>query len=152
MTAPRPRVVLLAAALLAPVVTGCSAQDGAATADPSSASAGSVSSSSAPSGATGSSAADAAGPTEVDVSATEFAFTLSQQEFAPGEYTFVLSDDGSAPHALTITGPGVDETSDDVRPGDSAELTVTLQPGDYELLCPVGDHTARGMRMTITVG
>ncbi len=90
--------------------------------------------------------------TEVDVTATEFAFSLSRQQFSPGDYTFVLADDGSAPHALTITGPGVDASSDRVDPGGTVQLSVTLQAGDYELLCPVGNHAARGMRMTITVG
>lgn len=39
-----------------------------------------------------------------------------------------------------------------LEPGGAAqELAVVLQPGTYELWCPVGDHRALGMTVTITV-
>lgn len=152
MSLPRPGPLVGAAllALTALGVAGCASGTVEPTATPADVATSSSAAGSA--GTPGSSAGTATGATEVDVSGTEFAFSLSQQEFTPGDYTFVLSDDGSAPHALTITGPGVDATSDRVGPGETAELTVTLQAGDYELLCPVGSHADQGMRMTITVG
>jgi len=133
-------------ALLVPVlvlVAGCGGgTDTASAPGPSPAAAAPTSSATAPTG-------DA---TEVDVTATEYVFELSQETFTPGTYTFVVDDAGGAPHALSISGPGIDETSDRVDPGGSTELTVDLQAGDYELLCPVGNHADQGMRMTITVG
>lgn len=36
--------------------------------------------------------------------------------------------------------------------GSVEELTVTLQPGTYEVWCSVGNHRQRGMGTEITVG
>lgn len=36
--------------------------------------------------------------------------------------------------------------------GHSGSLTVDLQPGTYQIWCPVGDHKGKGMDTTITVG
>lgn len=102
-----------------------------------------------------SSAAPSATPgssTTVRVQLTEFEIQLPQQSFPAGTYTFVTSNDGTLPHALEIEGPGgLEEATDTLSGGQSADLTVTLQPGDYKLYCPVGNHDARGMNTTITV-
>ena len=84
---------------------------------------------------------------------TEFSIELSQQTFAPGPYEFVAEEQGQFPHALSIEGPDVDSASTSVIDpgGDSQTLNVTLQPGTYELWCPVGNHRAQGMETTITV-
>jgi plastocyanin len=56
-------------------------------------------------------------------------------------------------HALAITGPGVPATRTDVlSPGGTAQLTVTLQAGSYELWCPVDGHKGLGMDTHIQVG
>lgn len=96
----------------------------------------------------------AAASTTVTAALTEFSIKLSQQTFAPGSYEFVAEEQGQLPHALSTEGPGVDNTSTAViQPGgDSQTLTVTLQPGTYETSCPVGNHRAKGMETTITVG
>jgi plastocyanin len=63
-----------------------------------------------------------------------------------------VRNDGSATHSLTIRGPGgVDQTSDTVQGGGSTTMTVTLQPGEYEVFCPIGNHRAMGMDTTLTV-
>ncbi|HEX2097708.1 MAG TPA: plastocyanin/azurin family copper-binding protein [Rubrobacteraceae bacterium] len=54
-------------------------------------------------------------------------------------------------HALEIEGNGIEEETDDIEPGGSAELEVNLEPGTYELYCPVGNHEERGMVGTVTV-
>lgn len=97
--------------------------------------------------------APAAAATTVTATLTEFSIELSQQTFAPGTYEFVAEEAGEFPHALSIEGPGVDSTSTDViEPGgESQTLTVTLEPGTYEIWCPVGNHRAQGMETTITV-
>lgn len=99
-------------------------------------------------------AATGAEGTQVTASLTDFAIQLSSSEFAPGVYTFVTRQAGSAPHALSIDGPGVDTFSTKViAPGGSDEtLAATLQAGTYELWCPVGSHREQGMETTITVG
>ena len=71
----------------------------------------------------------------------------------PGTYTFKAVNDGQFVHALEIEGHGVEEKTEDIQPGESAELTVDLkEAGDYELYCPVDDHRAMGMDGSVDVG
>ena len=90
---------------------------------------------------------------QVTVQMTDFHLALSQQNFTPGIYTFVAVNSGQAVHAIEVDGPGVsDQQTDDVQPGQTARLTVTLQPGSYEMYCPVDGHKAKGMDTHFTVG
>ncbi|MGH3669439.1 MAG: cupredoxin domain-containing protein [Pseudonocardiaceae bacterium] len=91
---------------------------------------------------------------QVSVQMTDFHLALSQQSLPPGTYTFVAVNAGQAPHAIEIDGPGVSDqrTPGDVQSGQSASMTVTLQPGSYEMYCPVDGHKAKGMDMHFTVG
>lgn len=86
------------------------------------------------------------------VNEKEFSLALSQSSFAPGSFTFVATNIGTVTHALAIKGPGVATTqTGPINPGSNAKLTVTLQPGSYELWCPIDDHKALGMDTHITV-
>jgi plastocyanin len=91
--------------------------------------------------------------TVVTVEMTDFALALSQSTFTSGTATFQASNEGQAPHTISINGPGVDEQTADgtAQPGQEVELTVTLQPGTYEIWCPVGNHQALGMTSSFTV-
>jgi plastocyanin len=89
----------------------------------------------------------------VDVVATEFAFDpadISVDE--AGETTFTVSNEGEFPHALEIEGNGIEEETEELGPGESGSVTVDLEPGEYELYCPVGDHREQGMVGTLVVG
>lgn len=92
--------------------------------------------------------------TPVTVSMTDFKLAFSRQDLAPGTYTFTAVNQGKAPHALEVNGPGVQNqrTPGNLQAGQSADLTVTLQPGTYEFFCPVDSHKERGMDVFITVG
>lgn len=80
----------------------------------------------------------------------DFTITLSPSTLRPGTYTFVAQQQGQLPHALAIKGPGVDAVTPVIQLGGaSQQLTVTLQPGTYELWCPVGNHRAQGMTVTV---
>jgi len=47
---------------------------------------------------------------------------------------------------------GVDGASTaTIGPGDTAELTVSLEAGDYTLYCSLGNHRAQGMEVSFTV-
>ena len=71
----------------------------------------------------------------------------------PGTYTFEAVNDGQSVHALELEGHGVEEETEDIQPGESAEFTVDLQEaGDYELYCPVDGHRAMGMEGSVDVG
>jgi uncharacterized cupredoxin-like copper-binding protein len=87
--------------------------------------------------------------TKVAVSETEFKITLASTSFKAGQITFQAKNDGKIPHDLAIKQTG-DKTKL-IQAGGSAELTVTLKPGTYELYCTVPGHEAAGMKQNITV-
>ncbi len=73
----------------------------------------------------------------------------------PGRITFQVRNAGSHTHTIAIRGQegqGVDaRLSPDLEGGRTADWTVDLKPGTYKVWCPVGPHSALGMRMTLTV-
>jgi plastocyanin len=90
---------------------------------------------------------------QVDVSATEFAFNPPNlQVDAAGTYTFHLTNAGEFEHALEIEGQGIEEGTAVIGGGESADVTVDLSDGEYEIYCPVGNHREMGMEGTLTVG
>lgn len=89
----------------------------------------------------------------VDVSATEFKFNPPDIQLdASGSYTFHLTNAGEFEHALEIEGQGVGEGTDVIGGGESADVTVDLADGEYEIYCPVSNHREMGMEGTLTVG
>ena len=100
-------------------------------------------------GAGGEAAGGGGGATAVSL--TEFAIDPANPRVEAGQVTFSVTNDGSAPHALEIEGNGVEEETEVLEGGGSAELTVDLEPGEYEWYCPVGNHAAQGMEGTLTV-
>lgn len=101
--------------------------------------------------AAGTATAAAGNGTRVTVTETEFELALSQTSFTPGTYTFVVENTGSIDHALEVEGQGLEEETETIAPGSSAELTVTLEAGTYELYCPVGNHRDQGMTLDVDV-
>jgi plastocyanin len=88
----------------------------------------------------------------VEVRETEFALQPATVTVDAGRYTFRAINDGSAPHALEIDGNGIEEETDEIGPGERAEVTVELAAGEYELYCPVGNHREQGMEGRLVVG
>jgi plastocyanin len=105
--------------------------------------------------ATTSSSGQAAGSTsgtQVTATLTEYKIALSTSTFTPGTYTFVAKNAGQVGHALEIDGPGVSgDKTGGLQPGASANLTVTLSAGTYDIFCPVPGHKSLGMDTKITV-
>jgi uncharacterized cupredoxin-like copper-binding protein len=143
--------VIVGAVLLTACGGGGATEESATSPGPEEATAATTSAPAEPTTATSPSPAVTA--TRVTAELTEFSIGLSQQAFAPGPYEFVAEEQGQFPHALSIEGPGVESASTSaIDPGgDSQSLNVTLQPGTYEVWCPVGNHRAQGMETTITV-
>ena len=85
---------------------------------------------------------------ETEMSLDPSEITLQQ----PGAYVFRAVNVGNVVHSLRIEGNGIEEQQTrDIGPGESADLTVTLGPGTYELDCPVDNHEELGMRGSVTV-
>lgn len=120
----------------------------------------------------------ACGPKTVDAALTTYKITLSTDTVNAGEVTFHVHNDATdlthefvifktdlTPDNLPLTEEGiVDEEGagitfidevEDVTPGTSQDLTVTLDPGKYVLVCNANDnnemHYAHGMYIGFTV-
>ena len=99
---------------------------------------------------------------EADAPAAGEAVVVRETEFSldppevrldsAGTYTFRAVNDGSVDHALEIEGNGVEEETETIPAGESAELSVRLEDGTYELYCPVGNHKTQGMAGRVVVG
>ncbi|MDQ3823018.1 MAG: cupredoxin domain-containing protein [Actinomycetota bacterium] len=89
----------------------------------------------------------------VTIRETEFSLEPADVRLdSAGTFTFRAVNDGLADHALEIEGGGVAEETKTVAAGESAELTVQLAEGTYELYCPVGNHKEQGMVGRVVVG
>jgi uncharacterized cupredoxin-like copper-binding protein len=90
--------------------------------------------------------------TQVTAELSDFHIKLSTEKFRPGQYTFTAKNTGKHEHALEVEGPGAENRSKTLEPGQSTTLTVTLKSGSYEVYCPVDGHKDLGMKTDITVG
>jgi uncharacterized cupredoxin-like copper-binding protein len=92
-----------------------------------------------------------AASSSVDISETEYKLDPADPTAKAGSVTFTVANDGGVTHALEVEGNGVEEETDDISAGQSADLTVDLQPGTYEIYCPIDGHRDLGMEGTLTV-
>lgn len=87
----------------------------------------------------------------VEVSLVEFSIAMSAT-LPAGLTTFVVTNDGEMTHNFEIEGNGIEESlATDLAPGATDELTVDLQPGSYDVYCPIGSHRDLGMDHDLTV-
>jgi uncharacterized cupredoxin-like copper-binding protein len=116
------------------------------------------------------------GPSKVDVSLTTYVITLSTDSVKAGEVTFHVTNDATdlvhefvifktdlpedqlpltAENIVDEAGAGITFINEveDVEQGTSKDLTVTLEPGRYVLLCNTAEnnHYMRGMHIVFTV-
>ena len=68
-----------------------------------------------------------------------------------GFAVFKAVNSGDTVHALKVEGEGIEEETEEIEPGQSAELKVKLKAGTYELCCPVDGHAEEGMEGKLTV-
>jgi plastocyanin len=81
----------------------------------------------------------------------QLAFEQKSLEATAGEVTFVLTNESPVPHNIAIERDGQDLGVSETITEGTAELTVNLEPGEYEFYCAVGDHEAAGMKGPLTV-
>ena len=112
------------------------------------------------------------GPTRVDVTMTDYEMGLSVDSVKAGEVTFRITNDADVTvHEFVVVSTDtlaadlpvgedllVDESQftpvdevEDLEAGKSANLTVTLTPGHYVLLCNIAGHYTLGMHTDFTV-
>ena len=86
-----------------------------------------------------------------DVQLLEYQIRMSDT-LSVGRQQLRIANGGHEQHGFAIEGPGVSaQLGSNLMRGDTAELTVTLQPGTYTVWCPVDKHRGKGMQRTITV-
>ena len=84
----------------------------------------------------------------------EVEFALKPTEITlekSGTYLFKAVNSGGTVHALEVEGQGIEEETEEIQPGQSAELKVKLKTGTYELYCPVDGHKEEGMEGKVIV-
>jgi uncharacterized cupredoxin-like copper-binding protein len=116
------------------------------------------------------------GPSKVDVSLTTYKITLSTDSVKAGEVVFHVTNDATdlvhefvifktdlpedqlpltAENIVDEAGAGITFINEveDVEQGTSKDLTVTLEPGRYVLLCNTAEklHYQHGMHIVFTV-
>ena len=116
------------------------------------------------------------GPSKVDVSLTTYKITLSTDSVNAGDVTFHVTNDATdlvhefvvfktdlpedqlpltAENIVDEEGAGITFINEveDVEQGTSKDLTVTLEPGRYVLICntALNNHYTRGMHIVFTV-
>ena len=79
-----------------------------------------------------------------------FSFDQTELTAAAGEVTIELVNESGIPHNVEVEGNGVEEVSETITEG-TTELTLTLEPGEYEFYCAVPGHREGGMEGTLTV-
>jgi uncharacterized cupredoxin-like copper-binding protein len=88
----------------------------------------------------------------IRVKETEFALKPAEITLEkPGTYLFKAVNSGGTVHALEVEGQGIEEETEEIQPGQSAELKVKLKTGTYELYCPVDAHKEEGMEGKVIV-
>jgi uncharacterized cupredoxin-like copper-binding protein len=87
--------------------------------------------------------------TTVQVTESEFKIVLASTDLKAGKITFDVKNDGAIPHDLAIVG--MSEKTKEIPAKGSAQLTVTLKAGTYELYCAVAGHKEAGMDLKVTV-
>jgi iron uptake system component EfeO len=137
--AARGSIVLLGATAGAALLAGCGGTDSTGTGT----------------GTGTSTSAAAAG--RVAVSASDRACRLDRTTLEAGSTTFAVRNTGSKVTELYVYGKQGDAFTkivsevENIGPGTSRDLTVSLPAGSYEVACKPG-QTGNGIRATITVG
>lgn len=112
----------------------------------------------------------AADGSTIDVTLADDAVTLSETEASAGTLTFSATNDGTLTHEIEVFEGEKDPTTlpiedhvantegwtlvdeiEDITPGSSADLTVDLDPGTYQVVCNLSGHFENGMYATLTV-
>ncbi len=87
----------------------------------------------------------------VELSLKDFVLNPDTLTARAGTITFVLTNEGRYTHDFRVDGNGVDKKAPKVGRGRTREWEITLEPGIYDISCPISNHSDRGMVGTLTV-
>jgi uncharacterized cupredoxin-like copper-binding protein len=87
-----------------------------------------------------------------DVTLDDFFITPQRIRAKGGRITFHVTNRGKIGHTLRVKQGGRDVAKiKTLLPGASADAVGRFQPGDYKLVCILGNHEELGMYGTLTV-
>lgn len=91
----------------------------------------------------------------VNATLTEWSVTLSQDSVPAGPIAFNVRNSGSVVHRFEVEGNGEEWESEDIAAGDEVTMSLNLEPGVYEVYCPIVaggvNHEERGMTTSLRV-
>jgi uncharacterized cupredoxin-like copper-binding protein len=110
----------------------------------------------------------------VQVTLADFSVSVAQSELPYGDVTFAITNNGPTTHELEVFSvpDGVDadklpvvkflalaassgleiiDEQEFLQAGSTSDLTVSLAPARYALLCNMPNHYGQGMHTTITI-
>lgn len=86
----------------------------------------------------------------VAVTLSDFNINISDS-IPSGNVNFEITNDGDSEHGFTIEGNGIEEgLKANLQPGETQQVEVNLEPGDYRIYSPVGDDATQGMDLQVT--
>jgi uncharacterized cupredoxin-like copper-binding protein len=99
---------------------------------------------------------EAASPVPEDTPTTEVGLTEYQiampTSLSVGSQTFRVTNNGTTEHNFEVEGQGIEEAFEtNLSPGETQTMQLNLEPGTYEVYCPVGNHREQGMEVQLTV-
>lgn len=129
------------------------------------------SSSSSAASTSSSSSSDTSTSGEVAATVKDYSISLDPTEVAAGEVKFSIVNDGPSTHEFVVvktdTAPGdlpvdgalvsedgidVIGEAEDIAPSTTVDLVLTLEEGQYAIICNIEGHYSQGMSAGLTVG
>jgi iron uptake system component EfeO len=100
----------------------------------------------------GSGGAGAAAAAATEITATDTACDVTKKDFTAGTTKFKVTNKGTKVTEVYVYAPGdkIVTERENIGPGTSAELTVQLNAGSYQIACKPG-MVGNGIRQNITV-
>lgn len=86
---------------------------------------------------------------QVELSLTERDLSPGRVEVTTGEVEFVVKNDGERLHAFAVETPDGTKRTEDIKPGETENLTVDLSDGQYQMYDPRGGYRERGVSGTV---
>jgi hypothetical protein len=87
----------------------------------------------------------------VELSVTETDLSPGRVTVTAGEVEFVVRNDGDRLHSFAIATPDGVQRSENVKPGETTNLTADLAAGTYRMYDPRGGYRSRGVSGTVVV-
>jgi uncharacterized cupredoxin-like copper-binding protein len=105
----------------------------------------------APTDGAAASPAPAQAPT-TEVGLTEYEIAMPASLPAVESRVFRVTNNGAIEHNFEVEGQGIEEKFDaNLSPGETRTMQLDLEPGAYQVYCPVGNHRELGVEIQLTV-